>query len=60
MPFGRAVFGSVRSATQWLSEVPTALPVVGGLLRPPAPRLWRTPGGVQVDVLTGDPGHPAD
>ncbi|WP_369220690.1 HAD-IC family P-type ATPase [Streptomyces sp. R39] len=57
MPFGRSVFGSVRSATQWLGGVPTALPLVGSLLRPPAPRLWRTPGGVQVEVLRlGRPG----
>lgn len=57
MPSSPALFGPVRSAAEWLSGVPAALPVVGSLLRSPAPRLWRTPGGVQIDVRRlGQPG----
>lgn len=54
---GPAAFGSVRSAAKWLTGLPAAMPVVGPVLRPRAPRLWRTPGGVQVEVLRlGRPG----
>lgn len=57
VPAGPALFGPVRSAVEWLAGVPAALPVVGPLLRPRAPRLWRTPGGVQIEVLRlGRPG----
>ncbi|PAZ17202.1 hypothetical protein CLM62_03570, partial [Streptomyces sp. SA15] len=57
VPSGPELFGSVRSAALWLSGVPAALPVVGPLLRPRAPRLWRTPGGAQIEVQRlGRPG----
>lgn len=57
MPSGPALFGPVRSASAWLTGVPAALPVVGPRLRSRAPRLWRTPGGVQIEVLRlGRPG----
>jgi cation-transporting ATPase I len=57
VPSGPALFGPVRSAAEWLTGVPAALPVIGPLLRPPTPRLWRTPGGVQIEVLRlGGPG----
>ncbi|GCB49673.1 cation-translocating P-type ATPase [Streptomyces sp. NL15-2K] len=57
VPSAPALFGPVRSAAQWLAGVPAALPVVGPLLRPRTPRLWRTPGGVQIEVLRlGRPG----
>lgn len=57
LPSGPALFGPVRSAAEWLAGVPAALPVVGPLLRPRAPRLWRTSGGVQIEVLRlGRPG----
>ncbi|MFF4014088.1 cation-translocating P-type ATPase [Streptomyces sp. NPDC001843] len=41
---------AVRSAAGRLTEVPAELPVVGPLLRRHAPRLWQTPGGVQIEV----------
>ncbi|MFP1627919.1 cation-translocating P-type ATPase [Streptomyces sp. 5K101] len=57
---GPALLGPVRSAAEWLAGVPAVLPVVGPLLRPPAPRLWRTPGGAQITVLRlGQPGTAA-
>ncbi|MET9686767.1 cation-translocating P-type ATPase [Streptomyces coeruleorubidus] len=57
MPSGPTLFGPARSAARWLTGVPAALPVVGSLLRPRAPRVWRTPGGVQIEVLRlGRPG----
>ncbi|MGP4050561.1 cation-translocating P-type ATPase [Streptomyces sp. 2A115] len=53
----RSVSGTVRSTVGWLTAVPAALPVIGGALRPRTPRLWRTPGGVQVEVRRlGGPG----
>lgn len=45
-----AASSAVRSAAGRLTGVPTALPVVGPLLRRHAPRLWRTAGGVQIEV----------
>ncbi|WP_340373773.1 cation-transporting P-type ATPase [Streptomyces sp. SS7] len=57
IPSGTGLSGAVRSASQWLTKAPAALPVVGQLLRPGAPQLWQTPGGVQIEVLRlGRPG----
>ncbi|WP_067252817.1 cation-translocating P-type ATPase [Streptomyces sp. DSM 15324] len=57
LPPASALFGSVRSAARWLASAPAALPAVGPLQGPDAPRLWRTPGGVQIQVLRlGRPG----
>ncbi|MFD7401487.1 HAD-IC family P-type ATPase [Streptomyces sp. NPDC059866] len=45
-----AVASTVRAVAQGLTGVPAALPLVGPMLRPHGPRLWRTPGGVQIEV----------
>ncbi|MBZ9644664.1 cation-translocating P-type ATPase, partial [Streptomyces sp. PSKA30] len=52
-----AVASTVRAVAQGLTGVPAVLPVVGPMLRPRGPRLWRTPGGVQIEVRRlGRPG----
>ncbi|MFC9908584.1 HAD-IC family P-type ATPase [Streptomyces sp. NPDC127197] len=52
-----AVASTVRAVAQGLTGVPAALPGVGPMLRPRGPRLWWTPGGVQIEVRRlGRPG----
>ncbi|MGI5374839.1 HAD-IC family P-type ATPase [Streptomyces sp. CA-251387] len=51
---------AVRSFAQGLTAVPAALPVIGPMLRPRTPGLWRTPEGVQIEVRRlGRPGTTA-
>ncbi|MFI6375683.1 cation-translocating P-type ATPase [Streptomyces sp. NPDC050546] len=53
-----SVSSAVRTAAARLTAVPVALPVVGPLLRPRTPRLWQTPGGLQIEVRhLGRPGR---
>ncbi|MBG0855926.1 cation-translocating P-type ATPase [Streptomyces spinoverrucosus] len=48
---------TVRAVAQGLTAVPAALPVVGPMLRPGRPKVWRTSGGVQIEVRRlGRPG----
>ncbi|MEV1076868.1 cation-translocating P-type ATPase [Streptomyces sp. NPDC050211] len=53
-----SVSSAVRSGVGRLTAVPAGLPFVGPLLRPRTPRLWQTPGGVQIEVRrVGQPGR---
>ncbi|MFF8968160.1 HAD-IC family P-type ATPase [Streptomyces sp. NPDC014995] len=48
---GSELSGAIRSAARWLTAVPASLPLVGPEPRTPrAPRLWRTPGGAQIEI----------